>query len=122
MELLDSIKENFKDVDSTALGRMRDKEFTGRIQTALDRRHNGIFSLLNSLEDKPKDIDLVMLTYIITGLSLQSVALICGIKDTNVYNRWYRLKGKLQKRYPERKEELERILNRTPTGRAKPAR
>ena len=63
-----------------------------------------------------------MLTYIIAGLSLQSVALICGIKDTNVYNRWYRLKGKLQKRYPERKEELERILNRTPTGRAKPAR
>lgn len=105
-----------------ALGRMRDKEFTGRIQTALDRRHNGIFSLLNSLEDKPNDIDLVMLTYIIAGLSLQSVALICGIKDTNVYNRWYRLKGKLQKRYPERKEELERILNRTPTGRAKPAR
>ena len=105
-----------------ALGRMRDKEFTGRIQTALDRRHNGIFSLLNSLEDKPNDIDLVMLTYIIAGLSLQSVALICGMNDKNLYNRWYRLKNKLQKRYPERKEELERILNRTPTGRAKPAR
>lgn len=105
-----------------ALGRMRDKEFTGRIQTALDRRHNGIFSVLNSLEDKPNDIDLVMLTYIIAGLSLQSVALICGMNDKNLYNRWYRLKNKLQKRYPERKEELERILNRTPTGRAKPAR
>ncbi len=105
-----------------ALGRMRDKDFTGRIQTALDRRHNGIFSLLNSLEDKPNDIDLVMLTYIIAGLSLQSVALICGMNDKNLYNRWYRLKNKLQKRYPERKDELERILNRTPTGRAKPAR
>lgn len=104
------------------LDRMRDKEFTGRIQTALDRRHNGIFSLLNSLEDKPSDIDLVMLTYIIAGLSLQSVALICGMNDKNLYNRWYRLKNKLQKRYPERKEELERILNRTPTGRARPAR
>jgi len=63
-----------------------------------------------------------MLTYIIAGLSLQSVALICGMNDKNLYNRWYRLKNKLQKRYPERKDELERILNRTPTGRAKPAR
>lgn len=105
-----------------ALARMRDKEYMGSLQSALDRHNNDIFKHLHGLEKQLKDMDMIMLTYLIAGFSIRSVALICNTNEANVYTRWSRLGKTLEKDYGENRERFVRILDCTPTGRPKPAK
>lgn len=105
-----------------ALARMRDKEYMGSLQSALDRHNNDIFKHLHGLEKQLKDMDMIMLTYLIAGFSIRSVALICNTNEANVYTRWSRLGKTLEKYNGENRERFVRILDCTPTGRPKPAK
>ena len=59
-----------------------------------------------------------MLTYILAGFSMRSVCLLCDIKEGNYYNRWYRLKQRIEKSGAADVALFKSVINRTPSGRA----
>ena len=98
--------------------RMKSPECVAQLQTALDADNGGVLRKLREQIPSLKERDIQMLTYILAGFSMRSVCLLCDIKEGNYYNRWYRLKQRIEKSGAADVALFKSVINRTPSGRA----
>ncbi len=96
---------------------MKSPENVAVWQAALDAANDGLLSKMKEQIPSLKERDVRMLTCILAGYSMRSVCLLCDIKEGNYYNRWYRLKKRIEKSGAKDVELFRRVINRTPSGK-----
>ena len=97
---------------------MKSREYVLKLQEIINANNDNVMDKLQKQFPSIKDIDLTILAYLSAGFSMRSTCLLTELKEGNFYNRWYRLKKRIETCDSPDSALFRRLVTRTPSGRA----
>lgn len=91
----------------------KDKEYQAVFESKVDQIHGGLLSRMREQMPTLHEEDFILSSYVLSGLSYNSISVIMDTNKSNIYNKVTRLRQKIEKSAPEDKKQFLAALRKT---------